>query len=89
MKKYECIRVCLGTDGTVAYWPLLKGADDLGPKPLDPEDALHLITGGGVSVELACADPQDDSVHHYESLFDEETNVKPRTSKSTFTLCKI
>lgn len=67
----QSIRICLGTDGTAIYWPLYEGEEDLGSMPLDPEDALHAITGGSVPFEIACNDPKDDSVHNYETLIDQ------------------
>lgn len=87
--KPQCIRVCLDVDGTVKYWPLMPDADDYGPEPLDPEKALHLITGEAVPIEIAANDPQDESTHHYEIVQDEETNVKPGTVETTIVLCKV
>ena len=69
--KLQCIRICLGTDGTAMFWPLIEGEDDYGPQPMDPEDALHEITGRHVPIEIACQDPRDESTHNYEMLLDE------------------
>lgn len=85
----RCVRICLGSDGVVTYWPLFNGSDEFEKEPISSEFGLHLVTGCGVAFELVASDPSDRSTHRYEICQDEETNVAPGETTSTITLCKV
>jgi hypothetical protein len=50
----------------VVYWGWRPSTEDYDDQPLDPIEALRLITSGKAIVEVACTDPDDKHNHHYE-----------------------
>ncbi len=64
-EEVSLVRIAL--DGAkVVYWGWRPSTEDYDETPLDPVEALRLITSGNAIVEVACTDPDDKQTHHYE-----------------------
>lgn len=70
MENPAVLRVCLYEDGTFSAIPWNGSPDegDYADEPIEPGEALKLMTSGQVPIEIACKDPGDTSIHNYETL---------------------
>jgi hypothetical protein len=64
-EEISLVRIAL--DGAkVVYWGWRASTEDYDDEPLDPTEAMRLISKGQAIVEVACTDPDDKQTHHYE-----------------------
>ena len=64
-EEISLVRIALDGAKTV-YWGWRASTEDYDEQPLDPIEAMRLISKGQAIVEVACTDPDDKQTHHYE-----------------------